>query len=150
MSHALCLHNHNDTWDLKGGKKVEVSRIIKILKETEVFTVVVESLLQAANLFWVDFLIELFKECKTRNTHLYWYFWNLHYNADNKDYIQKLDRKTLELTDLIMLDIKHIDPRKTYAFNRTAQCRDPRFFKISKRKKYPRLDGACCCAECRR
>lgn len=108
-----CAYCHNpDTWDLKGGKKVEVSRIIKDYERNKSFyrgggiTVTGgEPLLQ------VDFLIELFKECKKHEIHTCIDTSGITYKADNTDYIQKLD-ELLSMTDLVMLDIKHIDPEK--------------------------------------
>ena len=108
-----CAYCHNpDTWDLKGGKKVEVSRIIKDFERNRGFyrgggiTVTGgEPLLQ------VDFLIELFLECKKHEIHTCIDTSGITYKPENIEYIEKLDR-LLELTDLVMLDIKHIDPEK--------------------------------------
>ena len=59
----------------------------------------------------VDFLIELFLECKKHEIHTCIDTSGITYKPENIEYIEKLDR-LLELTDLVMLDIKHIDPVK--------------------------------------
>ena len=62
-------------------------------------------------LMQVDFLIELFTLAKEKNIHTCIDTSGIAYNPDNATYIEKLDR-LMSLTDLVMLDIKHIDPVK--------------------------------------
>lgn len=59
----------------------------------------------------VDFLIDLFTLAKRDNVHTCIDTSGIAYKPDNKAFIEKLDR-LMELTDLVMLDIKHIDPQK--------------------------------------
>ena len=60
-------------------------------------------------LLQVDFLIELFSLAKEKGIHTCIDTSGITYKPDNKAYIEKLD-KLMQLTDLVMLDIKHIDP----------------------------------------
>ena len=62
-------------------------------------------------LMQVDFLIELFTIAKEKNIHTCIDSSGIAFNADNTAWMEKLDR-LLALTDLVMLDIKHIDPEK--------------------------------------
>ena len=62
-------------------------------------------------LMQVDFLIDLFTICKKNNVHTCIDTSGIAYKPDNTAFIEKLD-KLMALTDLVMLDIKHIDPEK--------------------------------------
>lgn len=57
----------------------------------------------------VDFLIDLFTIAKQHNVHTCIDSSGIAFKPDNKPFIEKLDR-LMKLTDLVMLDIKHIDP----------------------------------------
>lgn len=58
-----------------------------------------------------DFLLELFTLAKDRGIHTCIDSSGIAFNPDNNAQLEKLDR-LMELTDLVMLDIKHIDPEK--------------------------------------
>ena len=108
-----CAYCHNpDTWAMTGGKIMEASEIIEQYERNIAFyknggiTVTGgEPLMQ------VDFLIELFTLAKEKNIHTCIDTSGIAYNPDNTAFIEKLD-KLMKLTDLVMLDIKHIDPEK--------------------------------------
>ena len=57
----------------------------------------------------IDFLLELFTLAKKKDIHTCIDTSGIAFNPDNTDLIEKLD-KLMTLTDLVMLDIKHIDP----------------------------------------
>ena len=59
----------------------------------------------------VDFLLELFSQAKEKGIHTCIDTSGIAYKPENKALIEKLD-KLMEYTDLVMLDIKHIDPEK--------------------------------------
>lgn len=59
----------------------------------------------------VDFLIDLFTLAKEKGIHTCIDSSGIAYNPDNAPFVEKLD-KLMALTDLVMLDIKHIDPEK--------------------------------------
>lgn len=108
-----CAYCHNpDTWPTSGGTIMEASEILEQYKRNEAFykgggiTVTGgEPLLQ------VDFLIELFTEAKKMNIHTCIDTSGITYRPDNSEYIAKLDT-LMTVTDLVMLDIKHIDGEK--------------------------------------
>lgn len=108
-----CAYCHNpDTWAMNGGTLMEPEYIYEQFKRNESFyknggiTVTGgEPLMQ------IDFLIDLFTLAKKDNVHTCIDTSGIAYNPDNAPLIEKLD-KLMELTDLVMLDIKHIDPAK--------------------------------------
>lgn len=108
-----CIYCHNpDTWQIDGGTPVTVDEIIDEFNKNRPFyknggiTVTGgEPLLQT------DFLIELFKKAKAENIHTCIDTSGVVYNPENEDYLKKLDT-LLRFTDLVMLDIKHIDAVK--------------------------------------
>lgn len=108
-----CAYCHNpDTWEINAGKEVEPSEIIANYERNKGFynggglTVTGgEPLLQ------VDFLLELFTMAKEKGIHTCIDSSGITFKPGNVDYIAKLD-KLMEVTDLVMLDIKHIDLEK--------------------------------------
>ena len=108
-----CAYCHNpDTWAMIGGTQMEVSEIMERYERNKDFyhnggiTVTGgEPLMQ------VDFLIELFTECKKQGIHTCIDTSGIAYTEKNTAFREKLDI-LMPLTDLVMLDIKHIDPVK--------------------------------------
>lgn len=108
-----CAYCHNpDTWSMNAGTMMEPEEIYAQYERNESFyqnggiTVTGgEPLMQ------VDFLIDLFTIAKEHHVHTCIDSSGIAYNPDNAPFLQKLDR-LMELTDLVMLDIKHIDPEK--------------------------------------
>ncbi len=107
-----CAYCHNpDTWEIGVGKEITVEEIIKQYNKNRPFysdggiTVTGgEPLLQ------IDFLTELFKKAKEEKIHTCLDTSGITFN-NNPDYIKKLSA-LLMYTDLVMLDIKHIDSEK--------------------------------------
>ncbi len=109
-----CAYCHNpDTWDTQGGTLMDASYIIEQYEKNKPFyrngggiTVTGgEPLLQ------IDFLTELFTLAKEREIHTCIDSSGITFNPDNEVLMAKMD-KLMTLTDLVMLDIKHIDPEK--------------------------------------
>ena len=108
-----CAYCHNpDTWAMTGGTMMEPEEIFEQYKRNEDFykkggiTVTGgEPLMQ------VDFLIDLFTIAKANNVHTCIDSSGIAFKPDNTEFIKKLD-ELMKLTDLVMLDIKHIDPEK--------------------------------------
>lgn len=108
-----CAYCHNpDTWDMNAGTVMEASEIIRqyernrgFYREGGITVTGGEPLLQ------LDFLYELFTLAKEKDAHTCIDTSGIVYQPDNRDFMEKLD-KVLDQTDLIMLDIKHIDPEK--------------------------------------
>ncbi|WP_064615390.1 pyruvate formate-lyase-activating protein [Streptobacillus moniliformis] len=102
-----CLYCHNvDTWNLKDHKRLmtpeevfkEIMKVRGFIKTGGVTVSGGEPLLQS------DFIIELFKLCKEAG---------IHTCIDTSGYIfTEKSKQAIELADLVMLDIKHIDQEK--------------------------------------
>jgi len=108
-----CAYCHNpDTWAINAGEEYDAEYIIEQYHRNEGFyhdggiTVTGgEPLLQ------IDFLLELFELAKKSNIHTCIDTSGITYKPGNDAYNAKLD-KLMTMTDLVMLDIKHIDPQK--------------------------------------
>jgi pyruvate formate lyase activating enzyme len=108
-----CQYCHNpDTWEMAGGTDMTVDEIIKQFEASRSFyrgggitATGGEPLLQ------IDFVTELFEEAKQRDIHTCLDTSGITFQADNKEYLEKLDR-LMASTDLVMLDIKQIDDLK--------------------------------------
>ncbi len=106
-----CLYCHNpDTWEIGKGEEIDADTIISEYNKNRSFyrnggiTVTGgEPLLQ------IDFLIELFKAAKREGIHTCIDTSGITYKKTNTAYTAKLD-ELMNYTDLVMLDIKHIDP----------------------------------------
>lgn len=105
-----CQYCHNpDTWDPALGDKMSVEEILSDYERYKPFlrgggltTTGGEPLLQ------MDFLTELFEGAKKRGIHTCLDTSGITFNEDNPAIIAKFDR-LIKSTDLVMLDIKHID-----------------------------------------
>ena len=109
-----CLYCHNpDTWEMNTGNQMDTDEIIAAYKRNEMFYANGGGLTVTGGepLMQVDFVTELFQKAKEKNIHTCLDTSGIAYNENNPDFIAKLD-KLMEVTDLIMLDIKHIDPEK--------------------------------------
>ncbi len=108
-----CQYCHNpDTWEVKKGTEVTAEEIIKNYNKNRSFyqkgglTVTGgEPLLQ------IDFLLELFKAAKEEKIHTCIDTSGITYRPENSNYLKKLE-ELMKYTDLVMLDIKQIDPEK--------------------------------------
>ncbi len=106
-----CLYCHNpDTWSVTGGREMSADEVLAEYKKNSMFyskgglTVTGgEPLLQ------MDFLLELFEKAKKEGIHTCIDTSGITYDKNDAEYMKKLDR-LMSLTDLVMLDIKHIDP----------------------------------------
>ena len=105
-----CQYCHNpDTWDPALGDKMSVEEILSDYERYKPFlrgggltTTGGEPLLQ------MDFLTELFEGAKKRGIHTCLDTSGITFNEDNPSIVAKFDR-LIKSTDLVMLDIKHID-----------------------------------------
>lgn len=109
-----CAYCHNpDTWEMNGGTMMEPSYIIEQYERNSAFYQNGGGLTVTGGepLMQVDFLIELFTLAKEKNIHTCIDSSGIAFNPGNTAWIEKLD-KLMTLTDLVMLDIKHINPDK--------------------------------------
>lgn len=105
-----CLYCHNpDTWEVNAGKKITIDEILSEYNKNKSFyktggiTVTGgEPLLQ------IDFVTELFKRAKAENIHTCLDTSGITFTENNTAKFDTL----MEYTDLVMLDIKHIDPQE--------------------------------------
>ena len=106
-----CQYCHNpDTWKMNSGSVRSAQSLLKDYERNAAFyakggiTVTGgEALMQ------IDFLLELFTLAKQKNIHTCLDTSGVTYRPGQSSYNEKLDR-LMEVTDLVMLDIKHIDP----------------------------------------
>lgn len=133
-----CIYCHNpDTWETGKGEKITPDEVLQEFNKNRSFyskggiTVTGgEPLLQ------VDFLTELFKKAKEENIHTCIDTSGITYNTDNPAYMQKLD-ELMKYTDLVMLDIKHIDPESHIKLTSKDNSRVLDFAKYLETKKIP-------------
>lgn len=102
-----CLYCHNpDTWEIGAGKEITVDEILKEYnKNRDFYSKGGITVTGGEPLLQIDFLIELFKACKEQNIHTCIDTSGITFNPQNTKKIDKL----MSYTDLVMLDIKHID-----------------------------------------
>jgi pyruvate formate lyase activating enzyme len=106
-----CLYCHNpDTWAIGGGKSMTVD---EIMTDMEAYLPYMEAsgggltVTGGEPMLQLDFLIALFKACKKRGIHTTLDTSAGCYSTDES--FQAKVSELLKYTDLIMLDIKHID-----------------------------------------
>jgi pyruvate formate lyase activating enzyme len=107
-----CQYCHNpDTWQMNTGSVRSTESLLREYERNAAFyskggiTVTGgEALMQ------LDFVLELFRMAKKKNIHTCLDTSGITYRPGESSYNQKLD-DLMEVTDLVMLDIKHIDPQ---------------------------------------
>lgn len=108
-----CLYCHNpDTWEPNVNEIKTTDEIIEdyqkykeFLKNGGLTVTGGEPLLQ------IDFVIDLFKKAKEQNIHTCIDTSGITFNPNNENILKKFD-ELMKHTDLVMLDIKHIDPEE--------------------------------------
>lgn len=109
-----CAYCHNpDTWEMNAGTLMEPSYIIEQYERNAAFYKNGGGLTVTGGepLMQIDFLIDLFTLAKQKGIHTCIDTSGIAYNPASEAQREKLD-KLMGLTDLVMLDIKHIDPEK--------------------------------------
>lgn len=108
-----CLYCHNpDTWGMAGGTEMTVNQIMAQYEKNRAFysrggiTVTGgEPLMQ------MDFVTELFAAAAHRGIHTCLDTSGITFHKDHAEQVERFD-KLMSVTDLVMLDIKHIDPEE--------------------------------------
>ncbi|MBQ6815294.1 MAG: pyruvate formate lyase-activating protein [Lachnospiraceae bacterium] len=105
-----CQYCHNpDTWDMQAGTPREVDDLLEDYEKYRPYlTNGGLTVTGGEPLMQIDFLIELFRKAKAKNIHTCIDSSGVTFNRNNEKFMEKLD-ELLKYTDLIMLDIKHID-----------------------------------------
>lgn len=104
-----CKYCHNrDTWDINGGEVKTVDEIIEKIENYKNYIILSGGGVTVTGgepLLQVRFLIELFKKLKEKN---------IHTCIDTSGMVSITDniKELLKYTDLVLLDIKHIDDEK--------------------------------------
>lgn len=108
-----CAYCHNpDTWPMTGGTMMEPSEIIANYERNAGFYRTGGITVTGGEpLMQIDFLIDLFTLAKKKNIHTCIDSSGIAFNRKNTALLEKFDR-LMPLTNLVMLDIKHIDPEK--------------------------------------
>lgn len=133
-----CLYCHNpDTWRIGGGKEIDAETVISEYNKNKMFyrgggiTVTGgEPLLQ------IDFLTELFKLAKREGIHTCIDTSGITYSAASAQYRAKLD-ELMDHTDLVMLDVKHINSEKHKALTSFGNERVIEFARYLAERRIP-------------
>ena len=101
-----CQYCHNpDTWSVSENKKISVYEIFSQYEGVKEFCKGGITVTGGEPLLQMEFVTEIFKEAKLRNIHTALDTSGVMYNPENLQQISEL----LKYTDLVLLDIKHID-----------------------------------------
>ena len=106
-----CQYCHNpDTWKMNTGSVRSAQSLIQEYERNKAFyTRGGITVTGGEALMQIDFLLELFGLAKEKGIHTCLDTSGITYKPANSAYNDKLD-KLMTMTDLVMLDIKHIDP----------------------------------------
>ena len=106
-----CQYFHNpDTWKMNTGSVRSAQSLIQEYERNKAFyTRGGITVTGGEALMQIDFLLELFGLAKEKGIHTCLDTSGITYKPGNSAYNDKLD-KLMTMTDLVMLDIKHIDP----------------------------------------
>ena len=108
-----CAYCHNpDTWTMQGGTEMTVDELLEEFDKKKFFYKTGGITATGGEpMVQIDFLTELFTEAHQRGIHTCLDTSGVTFRPDDSEYLKKVD-KLLEVTDLVMLDIKHIDPEQ--------------------------------------
>lgn len=105
-----CLYCHNpDTWDMNGGTQMSVDEIMeKFNKNRSFYKTGGITATGGEPMVQLEFLTELFKRAKEESVHTCLDTSGIMFKREKLEQIDEL----MKYTDLVMLDIKHIDPEE--------------------------------------
>ena len=108
-----CKYCHNpDTWEMNSGERRSAASLIdEYMRNAAYYSNGGITVTGGEPLMQIDFLLELFSLAKAKGIHICVDTSGITYHPGESVYNEKLE-KLLSLTDLVMLDIKHIDPEK--------------------------------------
>lgn len=108
-----CAYCHNpDTWDFADGKEMTADEILqKMLRNRAFYTTGGITATGGEPMMQMEFLIELFSKAKAEGVHTCLDTSGIMYTGAKEDGTPKDERiaRLMEVTDLVMLDIKHMD-----------------------------------------
>ncbi len=101
-----CKYCHNpDTWEVGVGNQMSIEDLMEQYAGVQNFTKGGITVTGGEPLLQIDFVIELFKECKKRGIHTCLDTSGVTFNKDNTEKFDEL----IKVCDLVLLDLKHID-----------------------------------------
>ncbi len=104
-----CLYCHNpDSWSIEPSKAISIKEILEQYDGVKEFCKGGITVTGGEPLLQIDFVTELFKEAKVRGIHTALDTSGITFNPDNHKKIDEI----LKYTDLVLLDIKHIDNKE--------------------------------------
>lgn len=105
-----CLYCHNpDTWEKVIGQDYTVEDVLKrFLRNREFYTTGGITATGGEPMAQMEFLTELFKQAKENGIHTCLDTSGVYFERDNEKRVEEISR-LLSFTDLVMLDIKHIN-----------------------------------------
>lgn len=108
-----CQYCHNpDTWELKKGDEMTVEEVLRsFYHNTAFYKSGGVTVTGGEPMMQLDFLIELFTELHEGGFHTCIDTSGIVFNPENQQTMKKIER-LMDVTDLVMLDIKHIDDEK--------------------------------------
>ena len=108
-----CQYCHNpDTWNPHDGKKMTVKEVLdKFYRNGAFYKSGGVTVTGGEPMMQMDFLIEMFEELHQKKFHTCIDTSGIMFRPENPEFMAKLDR-LLAVTDLVMLDIKHMDAIK--------------------------------------
>lgn len=128
-----CVFCHNpDTWDPKGGSEVSVAEIMEELQDYLPYMEASGGGLTVSGgepLLQPEFILELFRECKKQG---------IHTALDTAGSVIPSNlEEILQLTDLVLLDIKHIDEQMHKEITGLSNRNTLKFAQILSDKRIP-------------
>lgn len=108
-----CLYCHNpDTWEPNIGEQMTVDEVLEgFYSNTPFYRRGGVTVTGGEPMMQMDFLIELFTKLHQDGIHTCIDSSGIMFRPDNKEFMDKLEI-LMSVTDLVMLDIKHIDPEQ--------------------------------------
>lgn len=105
-----CLYCHNpDTWEMGGGTEMSADEILRKYESSRHFYARGGLTVTGGEpLMQIDFVTELFQKAAGRGIHTCLDTSGITFNPDSPSAMEKMDQ-LMTVTDLVMLDIKHID-----------------------------------------
>ena len=133
-----CRYCHNpDTWQPNTGTEMTVEEIMaKFMRNKSFYSSGGITVTGGEPLLQIDFLTQLFIRCKREGVHTCIDTSGITYNPQNADYMAKLDN-LMQYTDLVMLDLKHIDDEKHRSLTGHSNKNILEFVKYLDSKKVP-------------
>ena len=108
-----CLYCHNpDTWDKEKGKETTADELLtEYNKNREFYKRGGITVTGGEPLLQLDFVTELFRKSKEQGIHTCLDTSGIVFNKNSAEQVSRFD-ELIKHADLVMLDIKHIDPEK--------------------------------------